>query len=247
MVRKERAGDSRESMSDKEWIEDAWNSLMKFEPRELNHVAPAEKPAPEPLIPEPEKTVENEPVATPEPVIEAEPQPEDDLNKQRKNKLMLFIMKGNPDIFKRDDVEITEDEQNKVLDAIKNGGIHDREWLDIIGSIERPVDKKSPEEIFEEIEGDDYAKRVLARISKLGAENYEKTSAKEVSYVADNCRTAMMFEFLNRMFIKTMKENIPGTDAEKYEAAADKLESVMYGEQKEYWKTAQDLMAEAGK
>ena len=73
----ERAGDSRESMSDKEWIEDAWNSLMKFEPRDVNRVAPPEKPAPEPLVTEPVETAKIAPaeVPTPEPLLMPETPP----------------------------------------------------------------------------------------------------------------------------------------------------------------------------
>lgn len=281
----ERAGDSRESMSDKEWIEDAWNSLMKFEPREVNSVAPPEKPAPEPLVTEPVETAKIAPakVPTPEPLLmpetpppvpldpkpmvdslyevqkefEAEPEPDrldeavaqkvaEDTAEQREQKLMMLIMKGNPDVLKQTETKISDDEREKVMDVIKSGEIKINDWKDILENVERPVDSKPAEVIHGEVAGDNYATEILARVSGAGLENADKTNAEMVERLAKNCDTPIAFECRVGMMMNGMREGFE-QELAKYKAAAEKLERAIYGEQMDYWATAKELIEEAGK
>ena len=144
------------------------------------------------------------------------------------------------------DVAVSPEEYGRALENIKNGGIEIGDWKNIIGNVQRAVDEKPVEEIFEDIKSDEAELDALGRLSGFGAgKNKEGVLAGDIEHLVTAFPTAVAFEVRKDMFMNTAKKDLTEEEIKKTNDTIDRLACKIYGEQYKYWAAAKSLMEEA--
>lgn len=143
-----------------------------------------------------------------------------------KNRIIKAILKRDLGFLKSENVEVSDEERETFLRRIMNGQIGKADFTQIIDSL--PYGELS--KVFEKIKDDKYKLRIVAYMTGLGFDNYEKVTKESLDKFINRYPSPLAFESAENDFLTAIREGNPEQKYLDYKEKMKELVQEIYGE-----------------
>lgn len=164
---------------------------------------------------------------------------------RQQRKLIGAILYNNIELMGNPDVNITDAQREYALESIRNQTITSDTFRLVIDKIAGPVDKSSPEKVFNNFNGQKHESRILATASGLGFYNYGRITPTDIKSFLTKYPNPADFEAFEKPFMDNIQANNNAEKYQEYQHAIRNFRHIIYGKKQEYYDSSKALIDEA--
>ena len=142
---------------------------------------------------------------------------------QEKNKIIKAILKRDHGFLRAKEVELSADEKETFYRRIMNGQIGKADFDGII----EDLPYGDFEKVFEAIKGNKYKLRIVAYMTGLGFDNFEKVTKESLEKFVKRYPSPVAFESAKNDFLLAIEESNPEQKYLDYKKEIEELKAEM--------------------
>lgn len=160
----------------------------------------------------------------------------------KKQKLAKAILKKDLNLYKSDDdIQLTDEEKETFLRRVFNGQIGRADFVRVVDSL--PVG--DVEAIYEKNKDNKYKMRIIAYMTGLGFDNYEKVNLQSMKDFIKKYPSPVEFGAAEIDFLNAVRESNPEQKYDDYKREMEELVDEIYGEKEEVLDLYREIVKDA--
>ena len=168
-------------------------------------------------------------------------QKKQEMAKKQQNKLIRALLDHDYAVLGHPDVNVTEADRERFYNMVSNGQISGMDFAQIISSIRGPLESVGKEELFPKIIDDNHEKRILAYMSGIGFENFEKITPDTLEDFLGKYPNPADFVSAKEDFLNAINRSNPEAKPQDYKQAMEDYCQDIYGKKYEYFLQIEEL------
>ena len=168
-----------------------------------------------------------------------------ELAKKQQDKLIRALLDHDYAVLGHPHVEVSDVDRERFYRMVSTGQIGKVDFENIIASIKGPVESEGADVVLEKITDKNHEKRILAYMSGLGFDNFERVQAETVKDFIGKYPNPADFVSAANDFLEAVRRSNPEEKYQQYLAAMTEFSSEIYGKKQEYFEQTKELMRQA--
>ena len=158
-----------------------------------------------------------------------------------KKQIIKAILGKNLSVLGAGNVDVTDEEKETFFRRIMNGQIGKADFAQIIDSLPNG----DFDEVFSKIKDDKYKLRIVAYMTGLGFDNYDKVTKESLDKFVNRYPSPLAFESAENDFLAAIEESNPEQKYLDYKREAGELIKEVYGEKAQVLEYYDELVKDA--